>query len=501
MLSRQHEIAAIEFPAGFLWGGSTAANQIEGAYDEDGKGLSTSDFSRFKSHIIDGEDNFTFDATYDDLMGRSEVEDGTVFPKRWGIDFYHRYKEDIALLAEMGFTAFRFSISWARIYPTGFEAEPNEQGLAFYDALLDELEKYGIEPVVTISHYEMPIGLSTELNGWLSRKCIDEYLKYAETVFRRYRDRVRYWITFNEMNMNLTSIYTGAGVLLERSERPEREVVFQATHHQLLGSALAVKLGHSILPRDAKIGVMINRLTLYPNTPNPADALQVLHEDQLNTFATDIALRGAYPGFMRRHFLDQGYNVEMQAGDSEILLGGIADFVAISYYLSQTTQSGDPNDQSVGHLDKSLPNPFIDTTHWGWPVDPIGLRIALNLLWDRYQVPIMIVENGLGARDVVSDDGKIHDACRAEYIRAHLLQVYEAILDGVDVIGYLSWGPIDLVSAGTSQMTKRYGFIYVDQDDYGNGSLERIRKESFTWYRAVIASNGKVLEKEVSDLI
>ncbi|WOQ18063.1 glycoside hydrolase family 1 protein [Raineyella sp. W15-4] len=484
----------LTFPEDFLWGGATAANQIEGAYDEGGKGLSTADFARYRPDVADGQDNFTFEVTGADL---DAAEAGTlpgVFPKRWGIDFYHRFREDIALFAELGFTALRLSISWPRIYPTGLESEPNEAGLAFYDEVFDELLAHGIQPVVTLSHYEMPIELTKRYNGWLSRECIEPYVRFARTVFTRYRDKVRHWLTFNEMNMNLTSVYTGAGVLMDRTDRSVREVAYQATHHQFLASALAVRAGREILPPEARIGTMINRIEVYPASPRPADVLQAMREDQLNVFYTDVQVRGAYPGYARRYFADQGLTIEFAEGDAEILAAGTVDFVGISYYLSHLAKDRPGADESIGMLDGSaLKNPFLDATQWGWVVDPVGLRITLNRLWDRYQVPVFVVENGLGAEDQLEADDRVHDQYRIDYLRDHLIQLREAIADGVSVLGYTSWGPIDLISCGTSQMSKRYGFIYVDQDNYGRGSLRRIRKDSFAWYRDVIASRGATL--------
>lgn len=485
----------LTFPDGFLWGGATAANQIEGAYDQGGKGLSTSDFAQYKEDVADGTDNFTFEVSsdeFDALMAADGEGDG-IYPKRWGIDFYHRYKEDIALFAEMGFTTFRMSISWARIFPTGLETEPNEEGLAFYDAVFDELLANGIQPLVTLSHYEPPAALTQEFNGWLSREAIEPFVRFAMTCFERYKSKVKYWITFNEMNMNLVSVYTGAAVLAERSDRPLREVAFQASHHQFLASALAVKAGKQILPEDAMIGCMINRHQYYPATTKPEDVYRATKDDQINLFYSDVQVRGYYPGYMLRYFDEQEINVVMDEGDDVILSEGTVDFVAFSYYMSHISQDHPDADKTVGHFVGSAKNEYLEQTQWGWPIDPVGLRISLNEMWDRYQIPLFPVENGLGAEDVLEEDGSVHDDYRIDYLRSHLIQVHEALKDGVQILGYTTWGPIDLVSCGTSQFSKRYGFIYVDQDNYGNGSLERIRKDSFNWYRDVIKSKGAAL--------
>ncbi|MGO3732840.1 MAG: glycoside hydrolase family 1 protein [Vagococcus sp.] len=478
------------FPKGFLWGGATAANQIEGAYNEGGKGMSTSDYAAYKDPYATGKvDNFTFDVSSKELAEYKENPEKYIFPKRWGIDFYHRYKEDIALFAEMGFKTFRISISWARIFPTGMEAEPNEEGLAFYDKVFDECAKYGIEPLVTMSHYEMPIALTETYNGWVSRELIPLFEKYARVLFNRYKGKVNYWITFNEMNMNLNSLYTGAGVLEDLVDN-KLEATYQASHHQFLASALAVKAAKEIMP-DAKIGCMINQIEAYALTTKPEDQLQALKSNQLNMFYPDVQARGAYPTYMARYFADQNINVVTEEGDDKILQEGKIDFVAISYYMSHVTEAREDAAEIAGSFDSPIKNEHLELSQWDWPIDPIGLRISLMKLYDRYELPLFVCENGLGAKDELTEDGKVHDEYRIDYLRKHVVQMKEAIKDGVNLVGYTTWGCIDLVSCGTSQMSKRYGFIYVDQDDKGNGSLTRYRKDSFNWYKEVIASNGE----------
>ncbi|WP_182200270.1 glycoside hydrolase family 1 protein [Paraliobacillus salinarum] len=480
------------FPKDFLWGGATAANQIEGAYLTDGKGLSTSDFAAYKDPYAKGKvDNFTFNVSSEELKAYKENPDDYLFPKRWGIDFYNRYKEDIALFAEMGFKTFRLSISWARIFPTGLEDEPNEQGLEFYDKVFDECKKYGIEPLVTMSHYEMPITLTEKYNGWVSRQLIPLFEKFARVILNRYKDKVKYWITFNEMNMNLNSLYTGAGVLADLVDDP-LEAAYQASHNQFLASALAVKAMKEIIP-DGKIGCMINQIESYALTTKPEDQLQALKSNQLNYFYPDVQVRGEYPTYMTRYFEDNNINVEMEEGDAEILKEGKVDYVAISYYMSHVTEAREDASKLAGTFDSPIKNEHLELTQWDWPIDPIGLRISLIKLYDRYEIPLFVCENGLGAKDELTADGKVHDDYRIDYLEKHVIQMKEAIKDGVDLMGYTTWGCIDLVSCGTSQMTKRYGFIYVDQDDKGEGSLERYRKDSFHWYKEVIATNGEKL--------
>lgn len=478
------------FPKDFLWGGATAANQIEGAYDADGKGLSSQDMVAYKDPYAEGQvDNFTFNVSSKELEEYLENPDKYKFPKRWGIDFYNNYKEDIKLFAEMGFKVFRLSIAWTRIFPTGLEDEPNEAGLQFYDNVFDELAKYDIEPLVTLSHFEMPITLTQKYNGWTSRELIPLFVKYAETVFERYKHKVKYWITFNEMNMNLNSPYTGAGILADTVDNVE-EAAFQASHHQFVASSLAMKAGREI-NEDFEIGCMINRIETYPLTSKPEDQLLALRAEQLNMFYPEVHVRGKYPSYMERYFAERDIEIKKEAGDDEIIAAHTADFIAFSYYMTHTTSSDHENPEEVaGAFDSPIKNPHLELTEWDWPIDPIGLRITFNKLYDRYQVPLFLVENGLGAHDTLTEDGKVHDDYRIDYLREHIIQMHEAIEDGVEIMGYTTWGCIDLISCGTSQMSKRYGFIYVDQDDEGNGSLKRYRKDSFFWYKDVIESDA-----------
>lgn len=478
------------FPEHFLWGGATAANQIEGAYNVGGKGLSSADMVAFVpkeqrtgGHAIE----ITSEQIERILAGKVDAR----FPKRHGIDFYHRYKEDIALFAEMGFKVFRISINWARIFPNGDDAEPNEAGLQFYDNVLDELHKYGIEPLVTLAHYETPLGLTQKFNGWAGREVIGCFTKYAETVFRRYKDKVKYWLTFNEINMMPISPFTGGGVVIDRVEN-KLQTIYQALHHQFVASALATKLCHEIIP-DAKIGCMLARMETYPYSCKPEDVLKAQHENQMNLFFTDVHARGEYPKYMDRFFEENHIVLHKEQGDDEILKQYTVDYISFSYYMSLTVSDEPESERAEGNLFGGVKNPYLKASDWGWQIDPIGLRVTLNTMYDRYQKPLFIVENGLGAYDQVEADGSIQDTYRIDYLRQHIAQMKEAIKDGVDLMGYTSWGPIDLISMSTSEMSKRYGFIYVDQDDDGNGTLQRSRKASFEWYKKVIATNGEEL--------
>lgn len=460
------------FPDDFLWGGAVAANQVEGAYLEEGKGLSTSDV----------QPKGVFGPVVERVAGDSGIKDVA-------IDFYHRYPEDIKLFAEMGFSCLRVSIAWTRIFPNGDEQQPNEAGLAFYDKLFDELAAHDITPLVTLSHYEMPWGLVKQYGGWGSRQTIGFFERYARTVFARYKEKVKLWLTFNEINMSLHAPMTGVG-LPETSSKAE---VYQAIHHQLVASALAVNACHEIIP-DAKIGNMLLGGLMYPLTCKPEDVLEALQENRAWQFFGDVQCRGAYPGYMLRFFRDNGIQIEITDADREALKSTI-DFISFSYYMTGcVTTDEELNQQARGNILSMVPNPHLASSEWGWQIDPIGLRTLLNVLWDRYQKPLFIVENGLGAKDKPDADGVVQDDYRISYLNDHLVQVREAIDDGVAVMGYTSWGPIDLVSASKAELSKRYGFIYVDRDDSGNGTLARSRKKSFHWYKEVIATKGASLK-------
>ena len=465
------------FPENFLWGGAVAANQCEGAYNADGKGLSVQDVL---PHGLRGAR--TEEPTPDNL-------------KLEGIDFYHRYKEDIKLFAEMGFKVFRTSIAWSRIFPEGDEEQPNEKGLQFYDDLFDECLNYGIEPLVTISHYETPLGLSRKYDGWRDKKLIGFFERYCRTIFTRYKGKVKYWLTFNEINSLLHAPFMSGGILTPPEELTEQDL-YQAIHHELVASAMAVKMGHEIIP-DAKIGCMILGITVYPLTPDPDDIIATMVKDRETMLFADIHARGKYPAYLLNYFKDHNIHLEMEPGD-EVMLKNTVDFISFSYYSSICeTVHTELAESTGGNLSRGYKNPYLKASDWGWQIDPKGLRYTLNKLYDRYQLPLFIVENGLGAVDelVTLDNGEktVLDDYRIEYLREHLKQVREAVHDGVEVMGYTSWGCIDLVSASTAEIKKRYGYIYVDRNDDGSGSFERYRKKSFWWYKKIIQTNGEAL--------
>lgn len=462
------------FPEDFLWGGAIAANQAEGAWLEDGKGWDlASCFSKGVHHKFQGK-----------------PEEGTYSPHETAIDFYHRYKEDIALFAEMGFKVFRTSIHWSRIFPKGVEEEPNERGLRFYDNLFDELRKYHIEPLITISHYEMPLYLVEQYGGWKNRKLIGFFEHYCRTIFARYKDKVKYWLTFNEINNMRRNADYVAGVIFDGTEDNLKQLIYQSAHHMFVAGSMANKLCHEIIP-DAKIGCMLSLSNIYPYNCDPQAVFETMDIRRKSLFFSDVMVRGYYPNYIFRLWEENDVHIQIEEGDLEMIRRYPSEFVAFSYYRTSTHEAGKPSFFDTGG-EFSTPNPFLKTSQWGWQIDPVGLRYTLNEIWDRYQVPVFPVENGLGAEDQV-EEGQVHDSYRIEYLREHLKAVREAVKDGVDIMGYAYWGPIDIVSASTAEMKKRYGFIYVDKDNEGNGTLNRLKKDSFTWYKRVIETNGSVL--------
>ncbi|MDQ0178330.1 6-phospho-beta-glucosidase [Bacillus chungangensis] len=481
------------FPKDFLWGGAIAACQSEGGFGKNGRGIAVSDISFFDKNI-DRQDLAKHRNITTEIIETAMKDPGTKrYPKRHGIDFYHRYQEDIALCAEMGFKVFRFSMAWSRIFPTGEELTPNEEGLAFYDAVLTEIEKHGMEPLVTISHFEMPLALVNKYNGWADRRVIEMFVRFANTLFDRYKNRVKYWISFNEINAGRFTTFKSTGVVKDKSEHYLRDC-YQAVHHQFVAAAMITRDLHAMMP-EAKMGCMIAFFTTYPATCNPDDVIQMMLDNQYdNFFYTDVMIRGKYPKYMNRFFVDEGISLVMEEGDLELLANYPADYLAFSYYMSSISSAkADELVQTDANLKSTGKNPYLESSDWGWQIDPKGLRYTLNTVYDRYQVPLFIVENGIGAEDQVTADGQVNDDYRIAYLQKHIEQMREAVVDGVDLIGYTMWSSIDIISSGTSEMSKRYGFIYVDQDDEGNGTLNRLKKKSFYWYQKVIESNGEDL--------
>lgn len=475
------------FPKGFLWGGAVAAHQLEGGWQEGGKGISVADVMTLGGpnkprEITDG------------------VVPGKIYPNHEAIDFYHHYEEDIALLAKMGFKCFRTSIAWTRIFPNGDEVEANEAGLKFYDDLFDTLHRYGMEPIVTLSHFEMPYNLVTKYGGWRNRKLVDFFVRFAVTVFKRYKDKVKYWMTFNEINnQSNTSAdifgWTNSGVLFSEYTN-KKKAMYQAAHHELLASAIVVKKGHEINP-EFQIGCMCSFVPFYPYSCNPEDvmtAAECMHE---RFYFSDVHMRGHYPAYAKKEWEREGTKPQMLPEDEKILAEGKCDYLGFSYYMTNAVKADakkDTTESLDGSSPYSVPNPYVKASDWGWQIDPVGLRYALVTLYERYEASLFIVENGFGAIDVLKEDKTCDDDYRIAYLREHITEMKKAVeLDGVDLIGYTPWGCIDLVSFTTGEMKKRYGFIYVDIDNEGNGSGNRYKKKSFDWYKNVIRSNGEEL--------
>lgn len=473
-------------PKDFLWGGALAAHQFEGGWNEAGKGPSVVDVMTAGAHGVPRQITET-------------IEEDKFYPNHEAIDFYHRYKEDIAMFAEMGLKCLRTSIGWSRIFPKGDEAEPNEAGLQFYDDVFDELLKHGIEPVITLSHFEMPLHLAREYGGFRSRKVAEYFARFAEVCFNRYKDKVTYWMTFNEINNkmdvnNPLFLWTNSGVSVKEGENA-KEVMYQAGHHELLASAWAVAKGKEINP-DFQIGAMVSHVPIYPYSSNPEDVMLAEEYMRQRYFFPDVQVRGYYPSYALKEFEREGYHIPFEEGDEESLRKGKVDYLGFSYYMSTTVKSDTVSDHNGDIVNGALPhgvdNPYIKSSDWGWSIDPTGLRYTLNRFYDRYQIPLFIVENGFGAIDQVEEDGTIHDPERIQYLASHIEALKKAIeYDGVDLIGYTPWGIIDIVSFTTGEMKKRYGMIYVDRDNEGNGSMKRLKKDSFTWYQNVIATNGE----------
>lgn len=472
------------FDKDFLWGGATAVNQCEGAYNVDGRGLANVDVAPVgddRAAVVTGNRKM-----YD-------FEEGYFYPGKEAIDMYHRFKEDIALFAEMGFKTYRFSIAWSRIFPNGDEQTPNEAGLKFYDRLIDELLKYDIEPLVTITHFDIPMHLVTEYGGWRNRKVVDFYKSLCEVLFNRYKGKVTYWITFNEINMLLHAPFMGAGIYFEEGENRE-QVLYQAAHHELLASAEATKIAREVDPNN-KVGCMLASGVHYPLTPKPEDVWAAYLTDRDNWFFVDVQARGYYPEYALKMFKRNNLDIQITTEDEKVLAENTVDYITFSYYNTRIGVSEEKDTEIVeSNMFQTPDNPYLEKTEWGWPIDPLGFRTTMNAIYDRYQLPLFVVENGLGAVDEPDENGYVEDDYRIEYLADHIKQMGDAIaLDGVKILGYTTWGCIDLVSAGTGEMEKRYGFIYVDRDNYGNGTLKRYKKKSFEWYKKVIASNGEDL--------
>ena len=483
------------FDKNFLWGGAIACSQADGGFREGGKGLSTQDLRYLDpawTHEQVEEKHHKSPFSREEFQRALGDMDTAYYPLRRGIDFYHRFREDVALFAELGMKVFRTSICWSRIFPNGDDEEPNREGLRYYRELFGLCRARGIKVFATMLHYDIPVNLVLKHGGWTSRRTVDLYVRYAETLFRELGDLVDFWLPFNEFNAGRFSPWDGV-CLIPGSEECTDQAVFQCLHHQFLAQARAVKLCHELLP-GSTIGGMIARFTTYPATCRPEDAMQALLDDQYaNWFYTDVMARGKYPAYMERYFDRFHIRLSLAPGDEATLREGTVDFLSFSYYFSQVSTSDQSWEKTAGNLVMANRNPYLETSEWGWQKDPVGLRVTLNQMYDRYGLPLFVAENGLGTGDVLEADGSVHDPYRIDYLRSHIEQMKEAVIDGVELIGYTMWGIIDLVACGPLTMDKRYGVIYVDLDNGGRGTGKRYKKDSFAWYQRCIASNGEDL--------
>ena len=482
------------FPDGFLWGGATAANQYEGGWDEGGRGLSVADCTPYNPNV-DRKDYAALHFMDQALIDEAKASrDTTRFPKRHGSDFYHRWREDIDLFAEMGFKCLRLSIQWSRLYPTGMEPTPSEEGIRFYTNVLSYLKEKGIEPLVTLHHYEMPLALAEKYDGWFDRAVIDHFVRFCKCCFERFGHLVRYWLSFNEIDSGFRHPWTSLGYcMLNHAPEVREQMVYQCLHNQFVGSALATKLLHEMVPA-ALMGCMVTKTTTYPLDCDPKNILKAQADNRDNLLFSDVQVRGHYPAWIKQVWERKNIEIDFGLDDEAILASYPVDFVSFSYYMSMVDAANTEGHEKVGgNLATGIKNPYLNTSDWGWQVDPDGLTYSLIELYDRYEKPLFIVENGLGAYDRVEADGSIIDDYRIDYFRSHIKAIASAIEQGCDVMGYTPWGCIDLVSMSTCEMSKRYGFIYVDLDDEGRGTYDRTRKKSFFWYKKVIESNGEDL--------
>lgn len=482
------------FPEKFLWGGALSSNQSEGNYLADGKSMTVADMAYFDPNTDFKKLMMSqLEVTREGIEKAKSATDVTYYPKRRGIDFYHTYKEDLALLKEMGFKAFRYSFAWSRIFPDVKAENPNQKGLDFYDRVIDECLRLGMEPVITILHADLPLQIIEEYKGWANREVVDLYVKYAKTVLEHFKGRVKYWIPFNEISVDLAVPSRKMGVLKE-DYSDYMNATYQALHHEFVASAKVTQLAHEIDPQN-KIITMTSYGPIYPYSCNPDDVMLSLLSQQKNSlFFYDVLLRGSYPHYALKMFEDKGIQLKMAEDDLKLLNQNTSDVIGFSYYNS-TVMSSEPSqlEKTAGNFMNAAKNPYLKSNEWGWTIDPVGLRYSLNYLYQMYQKPLIILESGSGFYEVLDENETLHDPYRIEYFKQHILELKKAVEDGVDVIGYITWSPIDVVAASTGQMAKRYGFIYVDQDDLGNGTKKRYRKDSFYWYQHVILTNGEEL--------
>lgn len=476
------------FPDGFLIGGAISACQAEGASTVGGKSMTFPEVVK----MIAPEERRSFGQAKvtEKILEEAKTETAAVYPKRWGIDFYHTYKEDIALLAEMGFTVFRFSISMARIFPDLAKLEPNEGALKYYENVVDECRKYNMEPLITMAHFDPPVEMYERFGGWCSRELIDIFIKYSELIMERFKGKVKYWVIFNEINMCRMAPFKTVAMVHEDAEDYE-ERLYNAVHNQFVAAAKTIEIGRKINPQF-QFGCMIADICTYPYSCDPRDVLFNQDSDRMmNLFFLDVQANGEYPYYMLNYFKKKGIRINTAQGDFDAIRRHTADFVGLSYYMSTVSSyNTGGKEKTGGNLGQGLKNPMLQSTEWGWQIDPVGLRYTLHRLYDRYRKPLFVLENGIGMVEEPDQEKKVHDEYRISYIRDHLEQLLLSIEEGCEILGYTMWSPLDVISSGTSEMAKRYGFIYVDQDDFGGGSKKRYKKDSFYWFKSVLEKHG-----------
>lgn len=473
----------VEKKHSILWGGATSASQYEGGWQEGNRGMDTQDCRPYQKRSSNATTTTRLltQTTIDQAKAVS-VDSG--YPFRKGSDGYHHIHEDMDLLEELGLDIYRLSISWSRLYPKGDEEEPNPEGIAYYNQIFNRIRNNNMKVFLTMNHYAVPLYLVEHYGGWTNRKLITFYLRFAKTVFEQWGDCIDYYLPFNEINAGYFSPYNGVGLVRKEDSPYDQSLVFQSLHHQFVASAKVIQLGHEMV--KGSFGCMIACFCYYPYSCKPEDNMKLINEENVNQwFCMDVLSRGAYPHYIWRFFEERGIHIEISAEDKQVLKDHTADFVSISYYQSSVI-SVEEKEKTAGNLVVSTINPYLKATKWGWQIDPIGLRISLNKVYDRYQKPVFISENGLGSEDILDANNHIHDAYRIAYLQEHFEQIHEAVKDGVEVLGYIMWGIIDIVSAGSCEMEKRYGVIYVDADNEGNGSYARYKKDSFAWYQNYI---------------
>ncbi|KAB2331085.1 glycoside hydrolase family 1 protein [Bacillus mesophilum] len=471
------------FPKDFLWGAASAAYQVEGAWDKDGKGPSVWD-------VFVRNEGVTYKGTNGDVA----------------VDHYNRYKEDVALMAEQGLKTYRFSIAWSRIYPTG-NGEVNEKGLQFYDDLIDELLKYNIEPMITLYHWDIPQSLMDQYGGWESRQVIEDFNEYAITLYKRYGDRVKYWISLNEQNYFISYGYETA---LHPPAVKDRKRMYAANHIANLANAKVIQSFRKYVP-DGKIGPSFAYKPYYPVDSNPQNILAFENSEDLNNYYwMDMYAWGRYPVTAWKFLEENGLAPEIEEGDFELLASAKPDFMGVNYYRTTTVEEnpkdggvdigvknvtgkkGSTKHSGMPGMFKTTNNPHVESTNWDWDIDPQGLRIGLRRIATRYQLPVLITENGLGEFDALEEGDVVNDDYRIDYLKSHIQAIQDAMSDGVEVLGYCAWSFTDLLS-WLNGYQKRYGFVYVNREEDDEKDLRRIKKKSYHWYKEVIAENGENL--------